>query len=64
MESVQLTSLGTVNRKSMGIQYLKNDPMSLYCSHIQSVFGHNLLPLSQGHIMDFPIVYGEAKLLT
>lgn len=42
--------------------YLQNDPVSLLCSHVQSVLSHHLLSLPQGHVVEFPIVYGKFQL--
>lgn len=43
--------------------HLQDDPVPLLRSHVQGVLGHHLLPLPQGHIVELPVVDGEAQLL-
>lgn len=43
--------------------YLQNDPVSHLRCHIQGVLGHHLLSLPQGHIVEFPVVYGKSQSL-
>lgn len=52
---------GFLGREAPAPPYLQNDPVSVLCSHVQRVLGHHLLSLSQGHVMEFPIVDGESQ---
>lgn len=58
----QATSVGgTPTLEAQAPLYLQNDPVSPLRSHIQSILSHHLLSLPQGHVVEFPIVYGKSQ---
>lgn len=42
--------------------YLQYDPVSSFSCSLQCSLSHNLLSLTQGHIMEVPLVCGKTKL--
>lgn len=43
--------------------YLKDDPVTLLCSQVQSLFSHHLLALPEGNVVEVPVVEGVAQFL-
>ena len=43
---------------------LQDDPVSLFSCEVHRLFGHDLLSLSQGDVVEVTVVSGEAHLLT
>lgn len=41
--------------------HLQNYPVPFLGSHVQRILGHHLLSLTQGHVVEFPIVYGKSQ---
>lgn len=46
-----------------GCAHLQDDPVPLFCRHLQRLLRHHLLALPQRDVVDPPVVDGEVQLL-